>query len=109
MTPLGSVLISVAATVVVAFLAWLVTTRKVVLPLLFDVGLAAIALGVIVLADGAVRDTLSRGGAYMLGAGILLMLLSYVKQSRKYERQHPRFPLRKLQEHEMRHTPGGKQ
>ena len=109
MTPLGSVLISVAATVVVAFLAWLVTTRKVVFPLLFDLGLSTIALGVIVLADGALHDTLSVGGASMFWAGLLLLLLSYVKQSRKYERQHPRYPLRKLNEHEMRHTPGGKQ
>lgn len=109
MTPLGSVLISGAATVVVAFLVWLVTTRKVVFPLLFDVGLSVITFGVIVLADGALHDKLSVGGSIMCGAGLLILLLSYMRQTRKYERQHPRNPLRKLNKHEMRHTPGGKQ
>lgn len=104
-----TLLISSAAAVIVAGLVWLIATQRVTFPLLFDCGLALIALGTIVLADGATRDTLSAGGAIMFGSGVLLLLFSYVKQTRKYGREHPRFPLRKLRDHEMRHTPGGKQ
>jgi len=103
-----TLLIATVATVVVACLAWLVTTRRVTFPLLFDVGLAAIALGVIVLADGAVRDTLSTGGAFMFGAGTILLLFSYVKQTRKYERKHKYGVPRELDGRQMHNVKGGR-
>ena len=103
-----TLLISVVATVVVACLSWLVMTRQVTFPILFDTGLAAIALGVIVLADGALRDTLSTSGAFMFGAGTILLLFSYVKQTRKYERTHKYGEPRELDGRHMHNIPGGK-
>ena len=103
-----TILIATVATAVVACLAWLVMTRRVTFPLLFDVGLASIALGVIVLADGAVRDTLSRGGAFMFCIGTILLLFSYVKQTRKYERKHKYGEPRELDGRHMHNIPGGK-
>jgi uncharacterized membrane protein HdeD (DUF308 family) len=104
-----TLLISSAAAVIVAGLVWLIATQKVTFPLLFDCGLALIALGVVALADGASREELSAGGSIMFGSGVLLLLFSYVKQTRKYDRERPARPLRKLREREMHHTPGGKQ
>jgi len=104
-----NILIPLLAGLVVLGLVWLVVTPRVKLPLLFDAGLVAVTFGTIALADGAMQDTISRGGSLMIGAGIMLLVASYVRQVRKYNRKHRCGNPREIDGRELRNIPGGKQ
>lgn len=105
MTILFACLASVAAVV----LLWLVTTRSITFPLLFDAGLSCMVLGLIALADSVLmREAISGFGASMVGIGAVALLSSYARQTRKYNREHRYSNPRKLDGREMHRVTGGK-
>jgi len=83
-----SILFATLASGAALGLLWLVATRKVTFPLLFDSGLTVMALGAVVMADGLAFGTIRPTALWMLSIGGLLLLLSYAKQIRKYTREH---------------------
>jgi len=102
-----TILVSTVATVVVACLVWLVATRRVTFPLLFDFGLCLLTLGIIALADGIMHDSLSTGGSWLFGCGIITLLFSYVKQTRKYEKSKRRSDPRVIDGRDLHRPYGG--
>jgi hypothetical protein len=83
-----STLFATFAAVSAAALLWLVATRKITFPVLFDAGLTTMALGAVVMADGLAFGEIRPAALWMLSAGAILLLLSYARQVRKYNRKH---------------------
>ena len=104
-----TVLFAVLASVAALALLWLVATRSVTLPLLFDAGLSCMVLGLIVLADSVLmREAISGFGASMIGVGVVALLSSYTRRIRKYNRERRYNNPRNISEREMHRVTGGK-
>lgn len=103
-----NILIPSLAGLVVFWLVWLVVTPRVKFPLLFDLGLALITLGTVVLADGALHEELNHGGALLFGGGLAVLLASYARQTHKYNREHRYGKPREIDGRDLGNIPGGK-
>lgn len=90
-------------------LMWLVVTAKAPLPLLFETGLAVAALGAA--AQGFAlyqHESLSLKAGAVVGAGVVLMLYSYVRQARKWDRSHRFGSPQEIDGSSLRHPTGGR-
>lgn len=104
-----SILFAIFASSVALVLLWLVATRSINFPLLFDAGLSCMVLGLIALADSVVlREAISGVGAGLLGLGAVMLLLSYARQVRKYNREHRYGNPREIDGSNMHRITGGK-
>lgn len=105
-----SILFAVLASSAAVALIWLVTTRRITFPLLFDTGLSLMVLGLIVIADSvALRESITAAGTGLFTAGLVMLLASYARQTRKYNREHRYSNPRKIDERDLGNIPGGKQ
>lgn len=69
---------------IAVFLAWLVATHRLLMPLLFECGLAILAFGILVNGICLVSDDAPSLRAWALaGVGAALMLVSYFRESRR--------------------------
>ena len=104
-----TVLFSVLASGAALALLWLVSTRRITFPLLFDAGLSLMVLGLIALADSVLmREAISAAGSGLVGGGVVMLLLSYARQTRKYNREHRYGTPREIDGREMHRVTGGK-
>lgn len=104
-----TILFALLATFAAIELVWLVATRSVTFPVLFDAGMSLIVLGLIPMIDSVLmREAISGFGAAMIGVGVVALLSSYARQTRKYNREHRYSNPRKLSEGDLRNIPGGK-
>lgn len=72
----------------VSFLTWLVATKKVPLPLLFETGLSSIAFGLLLMACSIMeeKDPTSFGPGFMV-FGAVAIVISMRRQRKKRERE----------------------
>ncbi len=72
----------------VSFLIWLIVTEKVPLPIMLEIGLTSIALGLITCADAiATNEAYSQRGGGLVAAGLAIALYSVRRQYRKRARR----------------------
>lgn len=74
--------------VLVSFLVWLIVTERVKLPIVLDIGLTFIVLGLMVCADAvAMHEAYNVRGGSLISAGLLISLYSMRRQYRKRQRE----------------------
>lgn len=92
------------------FLTWLQVSNKVPLPLIFEAGLLALVLGLVAVWDSMIDDrAINPNGLLGIGLGLLLVVGSYFRQSRRHNQAQRRGPPRVIEGHHLGKINGGKQ